>query len=231
VFDPACPEQLTRPGANAAAKELTLFLARVFGSRCPLLNSPLVFRRQLVQQIARYGRTKLLDIGCGDPANLADWDEIAEASGVDLFPTPAAVDQERYRELANDGRFPFADGRFDVAVGLFVLEHAPDLRALIRETVRVVRAGGSAMFVTTHCPLGAEPWASLSPGHFRGFSSTSQGGPAWLMTVEALLRCFSEAGFGSLSASGSRLSGGALLWCDVASGEQLWIEARKEGAA
>jgi len=57
----------------------------------------------------------------------------------------------------------FADGAFDIAVAMFVASVVPDPRALLREMRRVVRPGGTMLFVN-HFARAAGPdwWQRLS---------------------------------------------------------------------
>lgn len=60
---------------------------------------------------------------------------------------------------------PFADGAFDVAYGRAVLHHAADLDGFCRETSRVLRAGGTALFVREHVISRTEDLATFRAAH------------------------------------------------------------------
>lgn len=113
-------------------------------------------RRRIVLDAARRslgpagGRPRILDAGCGGGAVLAELARLGTAVGLE----PSAA--SRARALARgagevvDGdleALPFADGEFDLALCLDVLEHLDDDRGALAELRRVVGAGG-ALVVT-----------------------------------------------------------------------------------
>lgn len=92
----------------------------------------------------------LLDVGCGDGhfATMV-FAEPVEA-GIDSDPGRVAEAARRgcYRAciLANGGRLPFANGSFASVMSNCVLEHIPDVDAVLREVARVLRPGGRFAF-------------------------------------------------------------------------------------
>jgi SAM-dependent methyltransferase len=129
----------------------------------PLLGSKI--RNDMLRSFLAPGPADLVvDLGCGSGRALLwnrDWQ--AAQVGVDIAPFFA-------REARNDidlviadlRRLPFADGAFTKAFSLDVLEHlSPDaLRAMLRETSRVLAPGGR-LFVYTHVRKNAPIAAGL----------------------------------------------------------------------
>jgi 2-polyprenyl-3-methyl-5-hydroxy-6-metoxy-1,4-benzoquinol methylase len=93
-------------------------------------------------------RPRVLDVGCGDgwlAARIAAAG--AEVAGVD--PSQVALERARaahpaleLRALGPDGRLPFDDSVFDVAVCVHVLEHVADTQTLLSEIRRLLAPGG-----------------------------------------------------------------------------------------
>lgn len=91
---------------------------------------------------------QLLEVGCGT----GHWSRFfAEqgflVTGVDLSPemirraSAKAIPDARFL-VADAGALPFADGEFDVAVAITLLEFAADPRRILEEMARCVRRGG-----------------------------------------------------------------------------------------
>jgi SAM-dependent methyltransferase len=98
----------------------------------------------------------VLEIGCGAGLDLVRAARAgARITGVDL--APAALELTRgYCEVAGvqaglieaDGaRLPFADASFDLVYGMGVLPFADDPGGIVAESVRVLRPGGTAIFM------------------------------------------------------------------------------------
>ena len=100
---------------------------------------------------------RLLDVGCGNGFIAHHLSALinATAIGIDLGPaSEAAID---YRQF--DGRvFPVADGAVDAAVLCYVLHHAQDVQAVLRELRRVLSSGGCAVIYED---LPETPWDRL----------------------------------------------------------------------
>jgi len=101
------------------------------------------------------GVSRLLEIGCGVGAELAGihrrWPHL-ELTGVDRSPRHLAAAQRLLRPLLATGRasliggdgaaLPFADGRFDSAITIWMLEHVPEPGRILAEALRVLRPDG-----------------------------------------------------------------------------------------
>jgi SAM-dependent methyltransferase len=102
----------------------------------------------------------VLDVGCGD-GHFASvvFDEPLDA-GIDPWEAPIHEASRRgaYRLLAQSegGEMPFPAASFNTAISNSVLEHIPDVEAVLRETARVLKPGGTFLFcVPNHNFLGS----------------------------------------------------------------------------
>jgi SAM-dependent methyltransferase len=89
---------------------------------------------------------RILDAGCGSGRNMADLARRGKVCGVELASSSLEVARARgvgeVRAGSLEQPLPFADGAFDLAVALDVLEHLADDRPAWRELARVVTPGG-----------------------------------------------------------------------------------------
>ncbi|MBX6323844.1 MAG: class I SAM-dependent methyltransferase [Rhodospirillaceae bacterium] len=93
-----------------------------------------------------------LDIGCGD--GIVGSVLMAEVGPTELH----GIDEATLRSRAYAGytvgdmqALPYAASSFDYVVGICVVEHVPDLDAVLREASRVLRPGGR-LYLTTPAP-------------------------------------------------------------------------------
>ena len=92
----------------------------------------------------------VLDIGCGDGHYAA----VAFPEGIDvgIDVTEAIVAEARQNgpygrvEIASGTALPYADASFRTVVSNCVIEHIPDIEALVREVSRVLTPGGKFIF-------------------------------------------------------------------------------------
>ena len=116
---------------------------------------------------------RLLDLGCGVGHSyhlLAP----RETVGVDLD-AAALEGQDRETHVADMRALPFEDGAFDAVLAVQSLEHVPDPERALAEARRVLRAGGTAVFVTPNRLTFARPDEIIDPYHYVEFSSDELG--------------------------------------------------------
>ncbi len=114
------------------------------------------FEKAIGRPAGHYGRS--LEIGCGTgyfTLNLLQLGVIDEATATDISPGMLAQLQVNADRLGLDvetvavdaERLPFADGTFDLVLGHAVLHHLPDLDRAFGEFARVLRPGGTLVFM------------------------------------------------------------------------------------
>lgn len=109
---------------------------------------PILSRREaeLAAHVQVRAGERLLEIGCGEGANLH---HLAPAGairfGLDFSPARAAFAHRAtaaHTVTADAGRLPFAGGSFDAVLIRDLLHHVPDDPAVLAEACRVLRPGG-----------------------------------------------------------------------------------------
>ena len=93
---------------------------------------------------------RILDAGCGSGRNMVELARLGSVTGIELSQTSVAVARARAVGEVIEGsvlEMPFADGQFDLAVSLDVIEHLEDDLAALRELRRTIAPGG-ALLVT-----------------------------------------------------------------------------------
>jgi len=114
-------------------------------------------------------RAAILDVGCGT-AWLAD--HFADYTGIDGSPDAVVAARAKGREivLADVGEpLPFEDARFDGVVLKDLLEHVPDPVAVVGETFRLLKPGGTVFASSPD----AQRWAWDDYTHRRPFTRRS----------------------------------------------------------
>jgi 2-polyprenyl-3-methyl-5-hydroxy-6-metoxy-1,4-benzoquinol methylase len=161
-----------------------------YGSTNPVVRRLMAgFERTLDELFSQAAPKSLLDVGCGEGVLTHKWAaRIAPGRvvGIDLEdPTIQAEWEKRrapnldYRVMKAE-RMPFADGEFDVAAAIEVLEHVPDPEHTVAEMARV--ASGHLLVSVPREPL----WRGLNmargaylkdlgntPGHLNHWSKRS----------------------------------------------------------
>ena len=118
-----------------------------YGSTNPVVKRLMAgFERDLAELFARAAPRSVLDVGCGEGVLTHQWaTEIAprRVVGIDLEDATLAREWEtrraenlEYRVMKAE-HLPFADGEFDVAAAIEVLEHVPDPGHTVAEMARV----------------------------------------------------------------------------------------------
>ena len=158
-----------------------------YGSRNPVTRLLMAgFTRNVDDLLLSTSPESVLDIGCGEGVLTQRWARAiapARVVGLDLDDPAIAAEWEKHAApnleyVAHAAQaLPFADGEFDLATAIEVLEHVPDPRATLAEMARCAR--NHLLVSVPHEPLwralniarGAY-WRELgnTPGHVNHFS-------------------------------------------------------------
>lgn len=106
---------------------------------------------------AGYPGQRLLEVGCGIGTDLVRFAAGgARVTGVDLAQTAIDLARKNFSlrglaadelRVANGEDLPYADGSFDVVYGHGVVQYTADAARLIRECHRVLKPGGTGIFM------------------------------------------------------------------------------------
>lgn len=100
---------------------------------------------------------RVLDVGCGTTDLLAELRANLQVHGVDMTVEMMADGPGCGNVAAALGeQLPFADGSFDGALSVNVLEHVPEPGRVLKEMARVLCVGGQAVLITP-----AAEWSTL----------------------------------------------------------------------
>ena len=102
---------------------------------------------------------KVLDVGCG-------WNKVPGAIGIDSNPRAHADVVHNLGVVP----YPFPDNEFDEIVCRHVIEHVPDVMALVTELHRIAKPGARLTIVTPHY---TNPDWATDPTHRNHFNSYS----------------------------------------------------------
>ena len=146
---------------------------------------PEIVRRQAL------GR-RALDFGCGAGRStrlLASWG--FESVGVDI--SAEMLERARsfdphgdYRLAADDGRLPFAYGRFDLALSAFTFDNIPTWEkkiSLFRELARVLVPGGRLFNLVSTPDIYTHEWASFSTADYPENKKARTGDPVLIVNT------------------------------------------------
>jgi 2-polyprenyl-3-methyl-5-hydroxy-6-metoxy-1,4-benzoquinol methylase len=136
-----------------------------YGSTNPVVKRLMAnFEGALEDLFRRANPASLLDVGCGEGVLTHQWAQRIDGRvvGIDLD-DPQLHEQWQGRQAPNleymvmkAENLPFADGEFDVATAIEVLEHVPDPEHTVSEMARV--ASGHLLVSVPREPL----WRSLN---------------------------------------------------------------------
>jgi 2-polyprenyl-3-methyl-5-hydroxy-6-metoxy-1,4-benzoquinol methylase len=121
-----------------------------YGSTNPVVRRLMAgFEGALDDLFARAAPRSVLDVGCGEGVLTQRWAQRLgdrRVVGIDLEDPALQAEWERRRapnleyRVMRAEHLPFADGEFDVAAAVEVLEHVPDPRHTLSEMARVASA-------------------------------------------------------------------------------------------
>jgi SAM-dependent methyltransferase len=160
-----------------------------YGSTNPLVRRMMAgFEGALDELLARADPHSLLDVGCGEGVLVQQWAECLgerrRVVGIDLeeesiqagWAQRTAPNLE-YRVMRAENPLPFADGEFDLATAIEVLEHLPDPEHTLSEMTRcaerhlLVSVPREPLWRMLNMARGAY-WPALgnTPGHLNHWS-------------------------------------------------------------
>jgi len=159
-------EGLRPQAVKAAYARLSRYYDVLFG---PLLAPARLAAARAVNELPG---CEVLEVGVGTGLALPHYGADKRITGIDVSADMLAKARLRAAGLANvravlelDAQAtPFADGRFDIAVAMFVASVVPNPRALLAEMRRIVKPGGCILFVNHFAAEdgGPEWWRRLS---------------------------------------------------------------------
>jgi 2-polyprenyl-3-methyl-5-hydroxy-6-metoxy-1,4-benzoquinol methylase len=161
-----------------------------YGSTNPVVRRLMAgFERTLAELFDRADPRSILDVGCGEAVLTHKWAQRLgdrRVVGIDLEDPAIQAEWAKRRapnleyRIMKAENLPFADGEFDVAAAIEVLEHVPDPEHTVAEMARV--ASGHLLVSVPREPL----WRALNmargaylkdlgntPGHLNHWSKRS----------------------------------------------------------
>ena len=109
----------------------------------------------------------VLEIGCGDGRNSPDLrGRVALYAGIDTDPRVLGNSKLDHARIGSAERLPWPDQTFDIVFHHMVAEHLADPTAVMCETARVLKPGGTLVFETPNCWHYAMIAAALTPHWF-----------------------------------------------------------------
>jgi SAM-dependent methyltransferase len=108
------------------------------------------YRQAVERHVIAHGTVRLLDIGCAFGAFLASLDSRWEIYGADVSEYAIGLARQRlpraHLEPVRNGELPFAE-HFDIITAFDVLEHIPNVEAVVRQVVEHLTDDGAFLFV------------------------------------------------------------------------------------
>ena len=119
------------------------------------------------------GPDSVVDVGCGT-GHARHYLEPRQSVGVDLSHS-SLESQDRPTVVADMRSLPFAPGSFGSVMCIHAIEHVPDPDRVVTESVRVLKPGGTAVFVTPNRLTFGRPDEIIDPYHFIEFDAFQLG--------------------------------------------------------
>jgi SAM-dependent methyltransferase len=161
-----------------------------YGSTNPVVRRLMSgFERSLEELFAKAAPTSLLDVGCGEGVLVRKWAQrlgSARVVGIDLEEESIQAGWREHQapnleyRVMEASDLPFADGEFDLACAIEVLEHVPDPEHTVSEMARcaerhlLVSVPREPLWRIVNMARGAY-WSDLgnTPGHLNHWSRRS----------------------------------------------------------
>jgi 2-polyprenyl-3-methyl-5-hydroxy-6-metoxy-1,4-benzoquinol methylase len=149
-----------------------------YGSTNPVVKRLMAgFERTLGELFGRAAPSSVLDVGCGEGVLTQRWAQALDGRvvGIDLEDPAIQAEWDKRRapnleyRIMKAENLPFADGEFDLACAIEVLEHVPDPEHTVAELARV--ASGHLLVSVPREPL----WRGLNlarGAYVRDFGNT-----------------------------------------------------------
>jgi SAM-dependent methyltransferase len=127
----------------------------------------LMHRRAYEEVASRSHGKRVLDLGCNNGWGTDFLSSVAASvTGIDVSAAAVADARRRFPNgdfhLFDGLSLPFETGAFDLVASLQVIEHVPDTGPYLREIMRVLTPGGTAIFTTPNAAIrldpGMKPW-------------------------------------------------------------------------
>lgn len=157
-----------------------------------------------LEQVTIGRHDSILDVGCGGGRTVGKLAAIASEGrvyGVDYSEESVAATKRNNAELVTAGRvevkhgtvseLPFGDGMFDLVTGIETHFWWPDLRAGMREILRVLKPGGTLVLI-------AEIYKGASRGNAKLIERYADRAGMTLLTAEEHRSLFEDAGFSDI---------------------------------